>query len=298
MWGPSLLFVVFIGVYVGLLTGPGYSAAATHYVLQLDLAEFTGDSLRLAFDLTSGNAVANTVRTTAFSLNGRTRYPVFQAGGPVSGGLVESGLPATATIGDQFFFNGIEIPLDSVGTAAVATLDLSEIGLPGDEVQDELSFYILDAGSHYRFPTVDPLGVNALFAIDVTGQAGGDLSVFAPMEFVPPDTLVLRRSTTGVAENPVLQGRLRWLESAPNPFMSTVRLVYEVPAPGGLVRVRIFDTAGRLVAQPFSGDRAQGRWLTVWSGRDRSGRRAGAGIYLAEVQMGGQSAVRRVALTR
>jgi hypothetical protein len=266
--------------------------------MRLELTEFTGDSLRLAFDFTSGNAAANTVRVTGFSHDGRTRYPVSQAGGPVSGGLVETGQPPTATMRNQFFRNVVEIPIDSVGTAAIASLDLTEVGPPGGRLPDELSFYVLTASGNCMFPTADPFGVNALFAIDVTGQSAGDLSVFAPMQFVPPDTLLLGNSTTGIGNDRPLLGRLRFAETAPNPFARTIRLTFEVPAPGGLVRLRIFDVAGRLIAQPLNQSRPSGRWSVTWNGTDRAGRMVATGSYLAQLQMDSQSVVRHIVLTR
>lgn len=290
--------LVLLGVLVGLLTVLGNATAATHYVMRLQLSEFTRDSLRLAFDFTSGNAATNTVRLSGFAHDGRTRYPVSQSGGPISGGLVETGLPPTATIRDQFFLNAVEIPLDSVGTQAIVSLELTEVGSPASEMPDELAFYVLNAGGSYLFPTVDPFGVNALFAIDVTGQSGGDLSVFAPMLFVPPDTLLLSNSTTGIATEPPLVGRLRFVTAGPNPFVGVIRLTYEVPAPGGLIRLRIFDVAGRLVAQPLRENRPPGRWSVVWDGTDRAGRLIATGSYLVQLQMGGQSVVRRIVLTR
>jgi flagellar hook assembly protein FlgD len=62
--------------------------------------------------------------------------------------------------------------------------------------------------------------------------------------------------------------------------------------------VRIFDVAGRLMAQPFAGKRAAGTWTTQWDARDAKGRSVSTGVYLVQLHMGGQTLVRRVVLTR
>jgi hypothetical protein len=171
-------------------------------------------------------------------------------------------------------------------------------GTPAGDVPEGLSFFFLNADDTFAFPTVDPLGANALFAIDVTGQSGGDLSVFSPMQFIAPDSLVMNSSTVDVTPKQHQHGRLRFRAAIPNPSLGGVRFVYEVPEPGGVLRVRVFDVAGRLITEPFVGRRSAGTWTTHWNSTDSRGHAVAAGVYIVELQMAGQSLVRRVVLTR
>jgi hypothetical protein len=93
-------------------------------------------------------------------------------------------------------------------------------------------------------------------------------------------------------------GMLRFVSLTPNPSRSGAILTYDVPAPGGRLWVKVFDVAGRLMAEPFAGDRLPGVWTTRWDAKDSGGCAVPAGVYLIQVQMAGQSLVRRIALAR
>jgi hypothetical protein len=116
------------------------------------------------------------------------------------------------------------------GTAHRLALDWVSGGSP---INSARIASLLNPDDAFPFVTVDPLGANALFAIDVTGQSGGDLNVFAPMRFVPPDTLLLSNSTDDVAPGDRTRTRLQFRSIAPNPSSGGVRLVYAIPEPGG-----------------------------------------------------------------
>ena len=218
-------------------------------------------------------------------------------GGPVRGHLLANVNPAPRTVvGNDFFFNSLSVPFDSLGTTVTFALQLPEPS-PPEGLPDEMSFFYLGDDGTPAFHTLDPLGTDALFAVCVTGMSGGDLSVFTPMTFVPPDSLVLDMSVLSVPLSDGLLGRLQFRSIAPNPSAGGVRLTYVIPEPGGELRVRVFDVAGRMVAQPFKGKRMAGSSTTDWNARDSRGRAVPAGVYLVQLQMGGQSLVRRVVLT-
>jgi len=65
-----------------------------------------------------------------------------------------------------------------------------------------------------------------------------------------------------------------------------------------MLQIRVFDVAGRLVAEPFHGRKAPGSWTTRWDATDAGGRSVPAGVYIVQVQMAGQSLVRRVVIAR
>ena len=273
-------------------------AAATAYHVRLTPSNTGGLAGRVALDLTSSDEVENTVTIHDFAHDGTAQSVVFE-GGPVSGDLLFGSNPAASTtIEDQYFFNEIGVPFQAFGGQITFSVELTEnppalLGPP-----DEASFYMLRSSDLTAYPTSDDLGTGALFVIDVTGQAGGDLGVFSPMTFVAPDSLILDGAVLSVPSGRRSAGRLRFRSVIPNPSPGAMVLTYEVPDPGGRVIVKVFDVAGRLVAEPFKGRRAAGTWATRWDASDSGGRAVAAGVYIVQLQMAGQSLVRRVVLTR
>ena len=75
-------------------------------------------------------------------------------------------------------------------------------------------------------------------------------------------------------------------------------MTYDVPEPGGQLRVKVFDVAGRIVSEPFDGHRTPGTWVTRWNGTASACLAVPAGVYIVQLQMAGQSLVRRLVLTR
>jgi len=260
--------------------------------------QVSGLMTTLAFEFTSSDTNTNTAMILNFVHDGKAQ-PATHEGGPIFGKLLDGANPAdTTTMEDFGFYAEVGVPFDSLGSQIRFSVDLTE-GDPAQQgLPDELSLFLLRQHDLIPYPTADDLGADALFAIDVTGQPGGDLSVFSPLTFVAPDSLILDGTIVGVPAEARGVGRLRFRSTAPNPFASGVLLTYDVPEPGGLLRVRVYDMAGRLVAEPFAGKREPGVWTTRWEGTSARGRAAAAGVYIVQLQMAGQSLVRRVVLTR
>jgi hypothetical protein len=86
-------------------------------------------------------------------------------------------------------------------------------------------------------------------------------------------------------------------QGAPNPFRSETLLEFGLPSPGR-VRIRIFDTAGRLVSSLLDENRPAGVQGAIWNGHDGRGMPVGSGIYLAEVRTPGVSRVLKISLIR
>jgi hypothetical protein len=282
----------------------GVSRATTRYNVMLNTTERPGQPAWMTFDLISSGNLGDSLEVLAFAHDGRAR-PIsmpgltYFEGGPVDGDLYLGQNPAARTVmGNQFFFNTLSVPFDSLGSFVAFAVQLPEPSPAPGGIPDQAAFFYFADSVTAVFVTTDPLGTNALFAIDVTGQAGGDLSVFAPMQFVPPDTLRMTNSTVAVPPGEHLEARLRFRSVAPNPSPGGVAFTYDVPEPGGRLRIKVFDVAGRLVAEPFHGKRGPGTWTTRWDAADAGGRSMPAGVYIVQLQMAGQSLVRRVVIAR
>ena len=267
------------------------------YNVVLDTSPWTGRNARLTFDLTSSNLFQNTLTIFNFSHDGRVGLPETQ-GGLVTGDIILGYNPAfSTTINDDYFLNELVVNFDSLGTQVSFAVYPTYNSFGETQLFDEMSFFVLGHLDAAPFGTADPLGTNALFSVSIDQDYAGDLSVFSPAVFVPPDTIKLTLPVTGVAYERA-QDRLRFRSAWPNPARSSVRFDFEVPAPRGRVRLRVYDIAGRVVSEPLNGTRAAGAWSAIWTGSDRAGRRLPAGVYLARLDLGGQSVVRKIVLER
>ncbi len=84
----------------------------------------------------------------------------------------------------------------------------------------------------------------------------------------------------------------------PNPFNPTTTITYDLPRTVD-VSLKVFDLAGRLVRILVDETAvAAGRHTVEWDGRDDRGRSVAAGVYLARLEAGEFSQVRRMALVK
>ncbi len=85
--------------------------------------------------------------------------------------------------------------------------------------------------------------------------------------------------------------------AVPNPFNPSTTVSFELPE-AGLVRLSVFDVAGRLVRTLVDQSMPKGSFGAVWDGRDSAGREVGAGGYLARLEFGGRVETVRMGLVR
>jgi len=110
---------------------------------------------------------------------------------------------------------------------------------------------------------------------------------------------LLQSPEVGIVAEPA-PGQLRFelAAPAPNPCRDFTTLSYTIPQKG-LVMLKVFDAAGRLVSVPVSGSLAPGKYRLNWHAQDRAGRPLPPGIYFAKLAApaSGQSAVRKLVIT-
>jgi hypothetical protein len=85
------------------------------------------------------------------------------------------------------------------------------------------------------------------------------------------------------------------LRARPVPSLHGNVFSFQLPAPGR-VTLSIYDLTGRRIASVYDGDLGLGPWEIEWDGRDRTGRRVSAGVYLARVEWQGVQQAARVFL--
>jgi hypothetical protein len=281
---------------IALLLWVDQARATTSYVVQIHPPGTQGLACKLALDLSHvDGSVENRAEVSAFTHDGISDSATVD-GGPGVGDLLNNANPAALTsLEGQYFANSLTVPFKALGTTLSFQLDVTEDAAPSGAFADECSMYFLRADG-LPYPTSDGLGTDALFTIDITGVAGGELSVFSPMTFSPPNTLILGSNVSAVSQPLPLRGRLRFRSVAPNPSPGGVIAVFEIPQPGGHLQVDVFDAAGRRVAKAVDKVVTEGMFNFRWDGRDLRGQRAAAGVYLMQARLGAQTVVRRLVL--
>ncbi len=104
-------------------------------------------------------------------------------------------------------------------------------------------------------------------------------------------TVVEHPPLASVPTGPVT--RVALAAPAPNPLSRDTRLRFALPAPA-TAALAILDCQGRNVRTLAHGAFAPGDHALAWDGRDASGRRVGAGVYVALLETGGVRLSRRL----
>ena len=82
-----------------------------------------------------------------------------------------------------------------------------------------------------------------------------------------------------------------------NPNSPVIRMVFGIPAPAR-VTLRIYDVAGRRVADLVSGPVSDGYHSVLWHGRSSAGTRVGPGVYFVRLDAGNTSRTAKLVIAR
>lgn len=99
---------------------------------------------------------------------------------------------------------------------------------------------------------------------------------------------------TGVVDNESLRLSLR---AFPNPLWEKTQIVCELPW-RAVLRVSVYDVAGRRVVDLARGVHDAGVWRLEWQGETEGGERAPAGVYFCGADVNGRRLVSRVVVLR
>ncbi len=86
-------------------------------------------------------------------------------------------------------------------------------------------------------------------------------------------------------------------QNLPNPFRQQTTISYQLTRPG-LVSLRIYNVAGQMVRTLASSAMPAGSYSATWDGRDESGRRVSAGVYLYQLRANDRALTRKMVLLR
>jgi hypothetical protein len=123
----------------------------------------------------------------------------------------------------------------------------------------------------------------------VGGPSDGD-GAGAAWVFIDPAVLAVGPPTSQA-------DAIEFAPVTPNPASSVVTLRFALPHAAS-VSLAIFDPAGRRIREVASGVASQGEHAFTWDLRDESGRAAGAGVYLARLEVQGRVVTRKLAMLK
>lgn len=84
----------------------------------------------------------------------------------------------------------------------------------------------------------------------------------------------------------------------PNPFTSIVNINYSVPCQGEVLRVTIYDLAGKLVRTLINERKEVGSYKVIWDGKDGIGNKMNSGVYFVKFEIEKVEEIRKVTLIR
>jgi len=102
---------------------------------------------------------------------------------------------------------------------------------------------------------------------------------------------------TGVGDGQGGETAQAWLANpAPSPFTGSTSVGFDTP--GGMTRLVVYDMSGRAVRTLAAGSALAGEYSFAWDGRDDSGHRLGAGVYMVRLTTSQGSLTRSCVMLR
>jgi hypothetical protein len=86
-------------------------------------------------------------------------------------------------------------------------------------------------------------------------------------------------------------------QNYPNPFNPATSIRFSIPE-AGVVRLKVYDVAGRVVRTLVDGATGAGRALVTWDGMDETGRRVASGVYFYRLEAPGATLTRKMMLLK
>jgi subtilisin family serine protease len=84
----------------------------------------------------------------------------------------------------------------------------------------------------------------------------------------------------------------------PNPFNPTTRIQYDVPAPGALVRLVVYNVSGQAVKTLVHERKSPGVYTATWDGTSERGETVATGIYFVRMEAGTFRQTRKLVLLK
>ena len=84
----------------------------------------------------------------------------------------------------------------------------------------------------------------------------------------------------------------------PNPFNPVMTIPYDVPPPGGLTRIVVYNIKGQVVRTLLQAEKTPGFYRLTWDGRSDRGGPVASGVYFVDMRARGFRATRKIVLLK
>jgi flagellar hook assembly protein FlgD len=102
--------------------------------------------------------------------------------------------------------------------------------------------------------------------------------------------------TTGIGDGVPTQTALH--QNVPNPFNPSTTIAYDVAAPGGQVKLDVFDVRGQLIRTLVDAREGPGSRSVHWDGRDERGQRVVSGMYFYRLRVDEVTLTRKMTIVQ
>ncbi|HEY6952974.1 MAG TPA: T9SS type A sorting domain-containing protein, partial [Bacteroidota bacterium] len=103
--------------------------------------------------------------------------------------------------------------------------------------------------------------------------------------------------TSVQTQHPALPLAFSLSQNFPNPFNPSTTIHYSIPDKG-VVRLTVFDIAGRQVATLDEGEKPAGSYTAVWNGTSANGAQVASGVYFYRLESSGLNITRKMVLLK
>jgi hypothetical protein len=145
---------------------------------------------------------------------------------------------------------------------------------------------------------------NGTYSFAVSGGSRDLVSYSSSEGANPPQLVVVASGSVAQSasepardEQAAVPGAPVLFANAPNPFDAGTTIRYSLPH-AMPVRLVVYDLSGRTVRTLVDGAEASGERRVTWDGRDATGARVRAGMYLARLEAGGIRLTRKMSVMR
>ncbi len=208
--------------------------------------------------------------------------------------------------------NNVEVPIDTLtktqmttsgwafNPANVTGLSFCDSTLSGATSGAGLGMHICGLSLYFNKPGIVPHRIGSLW--DQRPENGDVWRIYCSGPRPPHQggqaTFILSPAVVGVNGGPnAFAPDLLLAQNLPNPFRQQTTINYQLTRPG-LVSLRIYNVAGQMVRTLASSAMPAGSYSATWDGRDESGRRVSAGVYLYQLRANDRALTRKMVLVR
>ena len=226
---------------------------------------------------------------SVFFIRAATEYPVVFYDSPIDSGYSLDNLPPGPPL-------GLSVSLGPAGQNLLSWDPQYE--------EDLESFRIYRSNGPDFVPTsqnlihsteetewTDPVtaGYQYFYRITARDEAGNESD---------PSSSSTSGTATGIVRGTGVPLGFSLYQNVPNPFNPTTVIRYDVPAGGGLVTLRVYDIAGRIVRTLVDGVHTPGSVEVTWDGRDASGGPVASGVYFYRLVAPGYGETKKMVLLK